>query len=140
MSSQTWGTFYSAYQDGLDAQKEGDDAKALAAFQAASQLRPTPGDRVRTYGLNFLEPYHPYLHLAEAALALGRFDTAAGALRTSQRLGLEPRRQWETLVWRLLPYRRDQGRVLARADRPWGGGALGLEPDRPGAVSGHLRF
>ena len=81
----------------------------------AARLRPIPADRVRTYGLNFLVPYHPYLCLAEVALALGRFDLAGGALKTSLRLGLEPHDQWEALAWRLRPSRRDQRMVLANA-------------------------
>lgn len=89
--AQAWGTFYAAYLDGLAAQQHGDDARALAAFRSAAALKPVPGTRIRTYGLNFLREYHPYLHLAESALALGRLDQAEGALKAALDLGVEPR-------------------------------------------------
>ena len=90
LRGQAWGTFYAAYLDGLAAQREGQDARALAAFRSAAALNPRPGTRIRTYGLNFLQAYHPYLHLAEAALAVGRLDQAEDALKASLDLGLEP--------------------------------------------------
>ena len=140
LSAQGWCNFYSAYQDGLDAQREGDDPKALAAFQAACHFRPLPAERVLTYGMNYLEPYHPYLHVAETALALGQFETAEGALSTSRRLGLEPRGQWEALARRLLANRPGQNLVLVKSDPGQKGLASGAGGAGPEAAADHFRF
>ena len=40
--AQTQGTFYAAYEDGLDAERQGHWHLALNAFQRASVLRPGP--------------------------------------------------------------------------------------------------
>ncbi|BDU75390.1 serine/threonine-protein kinase [Mesoterricola sediminis] len=101
LSAQSWPTFHSAYQDGLAAQARGDHALAVKAFQRAAAMEPRPGERVHTYGLNFLPIYHPYLRLAESALALGDAATAERALAESERLGLEPPRPREALRARL---------------------------------------
>ena len=90
LAAQTWTTFFSAYEDGLTAQASGDPALAARAFNRAIALNPTPGSRVRTYGLNFLSTYHPYLRLAEAQLVLGQTTEAEATLRRSAALGLEP--------------------------------------------------
>ena len=84
LSAQAWPTFFSAYQDGLDAQKRGDHALAARAFNRAIALEPQPGTRVKTYGLNFLPRYFPYLRLAESALALGDLAGAEADLRCAE--------------------------------------------------------
>jgi tRNA A-37 threonylcarbamoyl transferase component Bud32 len=104
--AQAWPTFYSAYEDGLAAQKRGDHALALKAFARAAALSPRPGRRVQTYGLNFLPAYHPYLRMAESALALGNLDLAEAALGDSARFGLEPQPEREALLGRLREARR----------------------------------
>jgi hypothetical protein len=101
LMAQSWTTFYSAYEDGLTAQKQGDHALAARAFTRAIALEPLPGARVKTYGLNFLASYHPYLRLAESALALGDLSQAESALKDSTRLGKEPASEREALLARL---------------------------------------
>ncbi|HLO68689.1 MAG TPA: hypothetical protein VK188_16815, partial [Holophaga sp.] len=101
LSAQSWPTFHSAYQDGLEAQARGDHALAVKAFGRAAAMEPRPGERVHTYGLNFLPYYHPYLRMAESALALGDAATAEAALAESARQGIEPGRQREALLGRL---------------------------------------
>lgn len=101
LAAQGWTTFYSAYEDGLAALARGDHAQALRAFERAAQLAPDPGARVKTYGLNFLSNYHPYLRQAEAALALGDLDRAERALQESARRAAEPAAAREALVQRL---------------------------------------
>jgi hypothetical protein len=90
LTAQSWPTFFSAYLDGLDAQKRGDHALACRAFTRAIALEPQPGLRVKTYGLNFLPRYFPYLRLAESALALGDLAGAEAALAQSELRGMEP--------------------------------------------------
>jgi hypothetical protein len=100
-NAQGWGTFYAAYEDGLAAQARGDHRTALQAFQAAAAKRPEPGARVKTYGLNFLNAYHPHLRAAECALALGDLEAADRALQASARFNAEPASTREALAQRL---------------------------------------
>jgi outer membrane biosynthesis protein TonB len=99
--AQTWSTFYSAYEDGLEALQRGDHAGALRAFAFAAQKHPEPGARVKTYGLNFMSGYFPYLKQAECALALGDLDRADRALQESARWPQEPAASREGLAQRL---------------------------------------
>ncbi len=101
LAAPGWFTFHTAYQDGLDALRRGDAALASRAFARAIELEPTPGRQVKTYGLNFLPTYHPYLRQAEALLALGDLAGAERALQTSERLGLEPAPERDALKKRL---------------------------------------
>lgn len=87
--AQEGGTFYEAYGDGLAAQARGDSTTAIRLFQRAIALEPRPGNKVKTYGMNFIT-YHPYLRLTESALAAGNPDLATRALADSARMGLEP--------------------------------------------------
>lgn len=99
--AQAWPTFYSAYEDGLAAQARGDHARAVQAFQRAIALNPAPGREVRTYGLNFLALYAPYLRLAESQMALGDLSGAAATLARSEALGGEPAAERQALRARL---------------------------------------
>ena len=110
--AQEGGTFYEAYGDGLAAQGRGDSATAVRLFQRAIALEPRPGNKVKTYGLNFIT-YHPYLRLAESALAAGNPDLAAKALADSARIGAEPSGSRAALQQRL-----DQLRAVAKAAEP----------------------
>ena len=101
LCGQAWTTFYSAYQDGNEAMGRGEPLLAVKAFRRAIALAPTPGARVKTYGLNFLSAYHPYLRLAEAALAAGDLGQAQAALAESAARGAEPQDQREALLARL---------------------------------------
>ena len=107
LCGQAWTTFYSAYQDGNEAMGRGEPLLAVKAFRRAIALAPTPGARVKTYGLNFLTAYHPYLKLAEAALAAGDLPQAEAALNDSARWALEPHEQREALRARVALARRD---------------------------------
>ena len=101
LSAQGWVTFYSAYEDGLSAQKRGDHAYAIRAFSQAIALQSRPGNHIKTYGLNFLATYHPYLRLAESRMVLQDLAGAEAALTQSQALGLEPAPEREALWVRL---------------------------------------
>ncbi len=100
LCAQGWTTWYSAYEDGLDAQKRGDFANALKAFQFAVGQRPGPGAQVKTYAANFIS-YYPYLRIAECALALGDLDRCERALADSARFGSEPAALRAALTQRL---------------------------------------
>ncbi len=104
LSAQGWTTWYSAYEDGLEAQQRGDPASALKAFQFASAQRPEPGAKVKTYNLNFIS-YYPYLKIAECALALGDVDRAERALGDSAKRGVEPASVREALQQRVFKAR-----------------------------------
>lgn len=101
ISAPAWFTFYSAYQDGLEAQQRGDHALAVQAFTRAIALEPRPGIEVKTYGLNFLPTYYPYLHLAESCLARGDAAGAQHALAQSDRYGVEPAAERAALALRI---------------------------------------
>ncbi|HEX9082460.1 MAG TPA: hypothetical protein VF768_09275, partial [Holophagaceae bacterium] len=100
-AAQAWPTFYSAYEDGLSAQARGDHARAVLAFRRAIDLNPRPGRNVRTYGLNFMDVYAPYLRLAQSQLALGDLPGAEATLGQSDVMGLEPAPERQTLRARL---------------------------------------
>ncbi|MDE3244665.1 MAG: protein kinase [Acidobacteriota bacterium] len=110
--AQEGGTFYEAYADGLAAMARGDFGTAISRFQRAIALEPRPGNKVKTYGVNFIA-YHPYLRLAESALAAGNPDLAAKALADSARIGLEP-----SGIRAALQQRLDQLRTTAKAPEP----------------------
>ncbi len=105
---QSMGTWYDAYEAGLMAQAKGQHAQALAAFQRAAGLRPQPGNRILTYGLNSLESYHPYLRSAQCALALGLVDVAEDQLKRSAQFGKEPAAERERLMQQLAALRASQ--------------------------------
>lgn len=83
-------TFYEAYQNGLAHEKEGAWAEAREYFLRAAELRPAPAKRVKSYGLNFIEPYDPAIHLARASLRLGLLDEARKNLRAAQAAAVSP--------------------------------------------------
>lgn len=117
---QGWTTFYSAYEDGLDAQRRGEYAAALRAYAFAVERRPEPGIRVKTYGLTFLPEYFPYLRQAECALALGDLERAERSLRESEKWAKEPPAQREALSLRLRQARtaREAGQKAKEAPVP----------------------
>ncbi len=114
--AQAWPTFYSAYQDGLAAQARGDHALAVRAFRRAIVLNPQPGRNVRTYGLNFMPRYEPYLRLAASQLALGDLPGAQASLGRSAALGLESAAERQALLARLQRLR--QARVAPPPQAP----------------------
>ncbi|MBK9090839.1 MAG: protein kinase [Holophagales bacterium] len=83
-------TFYEAYQKGLAHEKEGAWTEARESFLRAAELRPAPARRVKTYGLNFIEPYDPSIHLARASFHLGHLDEARRNLRVAETAGVSP--------------------------------------------------
>ncbi len=83
-------TFYEAYQNGLAREKEGAWKEARENFLRASELRPAPGRRVKSYGLNFIEPYDPALHLARASFHLGLLDEARRTLQVARTADVSP--------------------------------------------------
>jgi len=118
LTAQSWPTFFSAYLDGLDAQKRGDHGLATRAFARAIALEPQPGLRVKTYGLNFLPRYFPYLRLAESALALGDLAGAEAALAQSELRGMEPAPERAALRERLRQSRPASAPVAAPPPAP----------------------
>jgi predicted Ser/Thr protein kinase len=118
-AAQTQPTFYAAYEDGLEAQGQGQWHQAIACLERAVKLRPAPAARVIIYGNNLLTAYYPYHRLALCHLELGEWEAAAAALRQSEAWG-EP-----------APYREPLHRRLLRAQearpRP--------EPPAPAAVA-----
>lgn len=83
-------TFYGAYQTGLQMETSRRWQDARTHFQEAATLNPVPARRVRTYGLNFLHDYDPYIHLAICELHLGMLDEAAKHLEMSRKAHVAP--------------------------------------------------
>ncbi|MDQ7088484.1 MAG: tetratricopeptide repeat protein [Acidobacteriota bacterium] len=108
-------TFHDAYRRGLADERAGRWEEARQAFLEAAHKRPEPARRVRTYGLNFLEHYDPYLHLARAELELGLIEEAAEHLRRSRQAGVSPARVLEPVERRLAESRRRRDRSSLRA-------------------------
>ena len=98
--AQTQVTFYSAFEDGLDAERQGHWKAALAAFQRAAELHPAPSAAVFTYGNNRLLNYYPHAHMARCALELGDRSAATLHLKQSEARG-EPASMREPLARRL---------------------------------------
>ncbi len=98
--AQSQGTFYSAFEDGLDAERQGRWHVALNAFLRATALRPQPAAGVFTYGNNRLMNYYPYSHMARCAAELGDWKAVASHLKESEAKG-EPALLREPLAKRL---------------------------------------
>jgi Protein kinase domain len=113
VAAQSWPTFYSAYEDGLAAQTRGDHAMAVRAFARAASLNSSPGRRVRTYGMNFLPTYYPYLRLAESAIAVGDLESAETALKQSASLGVEPQEERAALSGKVRVIKEARNRVAS---------------------------
>ncbi len=105
LPAQSQSTWYDAYEAGLAFQAKGQHAAAIGAFQRATALKPQPGTRVLTYGLNFMDTYYPWLKLAQSALASNQLDLAEEALKKSTQFGKEPAAEREALVQRLASLR-----------------------------------
>lgn len=123
LAGQSMGTWYDAYEAGLSAQAKGQHAQALAAFQRAAGLKPQPGNRILTYGLNSLDTYHPYLRSAQSALALGLTDVAEDALKRSAQFAKEPAAERERLSQQLA--------ALKAAQRPVAPPVVAPKPEPP---------
>jgi len=83
-------TFYEAYRKGLAHEKDGAWREARESFFRAAELRPEPARRVKAYGLNFIEPYDPAIHLARASLHLGLLEEARRNLQIAQTAAVSP--------------------------------------------------
>lgn len=81
-------TFYEAYARGLEQAAAGDFLAAREALLRAIEMRPEAGTRLRTYGLNFLDRYEPYLHVARAELELGLLEEAEEHAEIARRQGV----------------------------------------------------
>lgn len=95
--AQSQPTFYAAYQDGLDAERQGQWSVAAADFRRAIELRPASAARVIIYGNNLLKDYSPHTHLARCLLGLGEWDAAQAALADAARYA-EPRAEREAIA------------------------------------------
>lgn len=89
-SSSAQSTFYEAYTKGLELQRTEQWSAAREAFLRAAELHPQPERRIKTYGLNFLHLYDPYIHLAHCEARLGMYAEAARDLEISRRAGVTP--------------------------------------------------
>lgn len=90
-------TFYAAYQDGLDAERQNQWRGAAADFRRAIELKPDSAKRVIIYGNNLLKDYSPYTHLARCLLELKELDGAQAALEKAAH-HQEPKAEREALA------------------------------------------
>lgn len=95
--AQTQTTFYAAYQDGLDAERQGNWKAAAASFRRAIELRPASAPRIIIYGNNLLKDYAPHTHLARCLLETGDTEGASSALTQAARYG-EPKAEQAALA------------------------------------------
>ena len=95
--AQSQPTFYAAYQDGLDAERQERWSAASAAFRRAIELRPASASRVVIYGNNLLKDYAPYTHLAHCLVELGEAEAAQSILGRAAHYG-EPAAERETVT------------------------------------------
>lgn len=83
-------TFYEAYRMGLLLAGKGQWVAAREHFLEAVSMNPTPGRRIKTYGLNFVREYDPYFQLTVCELHLGLLKDAAQHLETSRKAQVTP--------------------------------------------------
>ncbi|WP_243317398.1 serine/threonine-protein kinase [Geothrix paludis] len=102
LAAQSQPTFYAAYQDGLDAERQGQWKVAAAAYRRAIELRPASAARIVIYGNNLLNDYAPYTHLARCFIELGDTDAARATLDRAAHQR-EPEAAREALAHRLSP-------------------------------------
>ena len=81
-------TFYEAYERGVELQGAGHHQEAREAYLTAAMLHPEPERRIKTYGLNFLHQYDPYLRLAQVEIELGLIEDAQNHLDRSAAAGV----------------------------------------------------
>lgn len=96
LMAQAQPTFYAAYQDGLDAERQGQWKAAIAAYRRAIELRPASAGRVVIYGNNLLNNYAPHTRLARCLLESGDVDGAQAALSKAAHYG-EPKADRDAL-------------------------------------------
>ncbi len=94
-------TFYEAYDLGLRHEKADRLEEARQAFLRAVELRAKSGKQIKTYGLNFLQRYEPYLHLAGVELELGLVEEATEHLARARDQGVAPAASLDALETRL---------------------------------------
>ena len=97
VAAQTQPTFYAAYQDGLDAERQAKWGTAAEAYRRAIELRPASAAQIIIYGNNLLRDYTPYTHLARCLLEAGEVEAAQAALAKAVHHG-EPKAEREALA------------------------------------------
>lgn len=83
-------TFYEAYRMGLLLESKGQWVAAREHFLEAVSMNPTPGRRIKTYGLNFVREYDPYFQLTVCELHLGLLKDAGHHLEISRKAQITP--------------------------------------------------
>ena len=111
-------TFYEAYERGEDHQKAGRHQEAREAFLTAVAIHPEPAERIKTYGLNFLHQYDPYLHLAQVEIDLGLLEEAQAHLERSATAEVSPVEEIEAARIALLEALRDRQAAAAATPAP----------------------
>lgn len=103
--AQSQPTFYAAFQDGQEAERQEHWAAAIAAYSRAIALRPVSAARVIIYGNNLLTGYYPYTRLARCELELGHAKAAGAWLDRAAAQGepLPERTSLRTRLERLRP-------------------------------------
>jgi TolB-like protein len=76
------GMWYNYYEDGLNAMKRQDYAKAITLFQDAMKVKDRDMKRIKTYGMHFIE-YFPHRETGICWYSLGEGQKAKNELNTS---------------------------------------------------------
>ncbi|MDE3032876.1 MAG: hypothetical protein KGI56_04365, partial [Acidobacteriota bacterium] len=128
LMAQSQPTFYAAFQDGQEAERQEHWAAAIAAYSRAIALRPASAARVIIYGNNLLTGYYPYTRLARCELELGHAQAAGAWLERAAAQG-EPLAERTSLRARLEQLRPEPTPGEAPPRRP-AGGTPGPDPGR----------
>ena len=91
-------TFYDHYSKGLKSQKKENWEEAKKCFENAIELKRDDGERVRTYGVNFID-YFPNRELGIVYFNLKDFENARFYLERSQ--GYQPSERAEDYLHRI---------------------------------------
>jgi len=94
LTSQVWagGKWYNDYEDGLAQMNQGNWAKAIEFFRSALQVKPVDSQRIKTYGMHFIE-YYPHREIGICLFNLGHHDRAREQLNISIRQQYSARAQ-----------------------------------------------
>lgn len=80
LMAQTQSTFYAAFEDGREAERQGQWRSALSAYHRAVALRPVSAGQAIIYGNNLLKDYYPYTRMARCHLELKEWEAAEAQL------------------------------------------------------------
>lgn len=117
LTAQSQPTFYSAWEDGREAERQGQWRAALGAYQRAVALHPAPAAQVLIYGNNLLRDYFPYTRMARCHLELGEIERAESWLAQAEHFK-EPTQGRQELAKRIADLKAAQAPPASKPIKP----------------------